>query len=85
MDEYTGYKFEPDFNLIRGRSKVFEWLAELLREVRDPNDPRWEAILRFPHRQSRILETRRVFRINPTLAALVVRLIDYKQPLEKKE
>lgn len=83
IDEYTGFSIHNDFEFIRGRKKVINQLAELLRTVTDPNDPRLRDILKVEYRQGRILAARRAFRITPTLAALVVRLIDFKSPARK--
>lgn len=83
IGEFTGFSIHSDFQFVRGRKKVISQLAEMLRKYPDPAFEGYTSAAASEYRQTRILNARRAFRINDTLAAMVVRLMDYKNPLDK--
>lgn len=82
MQEYTGLSKEPDFQYIRSRAKVMGQLEDLLFVIRkDPDlSAKFNRILRLQRPIDRVTETRRTFRIYPTLARLVLKLIEAGAP-----
>lgn len=82
--EYTGFSVHADFQFIRGRKKVIAQLAEVLRKYPDPSYEGYAQAAATIHRPTRVLNARRAFRVNATVGALMVRLMDYKNPMDKE-